>query len=73
MAFNRDDGVMYLICNSTDTLYKVDLAAGSTLAIGLLGPGLTNPLGLVYVPEVPEPSSLGAIAAMGLIALRRRR
>lgn len=73
LAYNKDDGTMYLICNNTDTLYKVDMATGAALAVGPLGSTLTNPLGLAFVPDVPEPSSLGAIAAMGLVALRRRR
>jgi sugar lactone lactonase YvrE len=73
LAFNKDDGTMYLICNSTDTLYKVDTSTGAALAIGAVGSTLTNALGLVYVPDVPEPSSLGAIAAMGLFVIRRRR
>jgi sugar lactone lactonase YvrE len=71
MAFNKDDGTMYLIDNSTDQLYKIDLATGTALSIGSTGAG--NLLGLVYVADVPEPSSLGAIAAMSLVALRRRR
>lgn len=55
LAFDRDNGVLYLVDNSTDNFYSINMATGAATLIGSTGSG--NLLGLVYIP-VPEPGSL---------------
>ena len=61
---------VHQVNNNTRNLYKIDVGTGAATVIGATG--ISNPLGLAYVPDVPEPSSLGALAAIGLTMLRRR-
>lgn len=70
LAYDRDNGIMYMIDNTTDFLYKIDVTTGAATAIGSTGTG--NLLGLLYIPKIPAP---GAVALLGLAALplRRRR
>jgi hypothetical protein len=70
MAYNRDNGLMYMVDNSTDTLYTIDMSTGAASAIGSTGAG--NLLGLVYYDPIPAPGSL-AILGLGLLGARRRR
>jgi hypothetical protein len=71
LGYDKDTSSMYLVDSATDNFYKMDLATGAANVIGPMGAG--NLLGLAVIPDVPEPSSLGAIAVMGLVTLRRRR
>lgn len=70
LAYNTDDGRVYFVDNSTDNLYVLDTATGAAVLVGSTGTG--NLLGLAYVTEIPEPGSLGLLAAAGAVALRRR-
>ncbi len=63
-----------LTIGGTAGLYTIDLASGAATSLGNLGSGF----GLVYgLAAVPEPSSVAmlslGIAALGLIAARRRK
>ncbi|MFN0133613.1 MAG: GC-type dockerin domain-anchored protein [Phycisphaerales bacterium] len=54
LAFNKDDGRLYLVCNNTDSLYTIDTASGLATLIGAHGP--SNLLGLVYLPAPVTPA-----------------
>jgi DNA-binding beta-propeller fold protein YncE len=54
MAFNRDNGLLYLIDNTTDNLYTIDVTTGAATVIGPMGSG--NYLGLVYIPDPAPPA-----------------
>ena len=74
LAFDRDNGTLYMVDNNTDSLYTINMTTGAATLIGSTGPG--NLLGLVYIP-VPEPSTF-VLAVLGLGAVswclfRRRR
>jgi len=48
LAYDTDNGLMYLIDGTSDNLYTVDLATGAATVVGSTGPG--NLQGLVYIP-----------------------
>jgi hypothetical protein len=48
LAYDIDNQRVHLVCNYTDTLYRVDTATGSAAPIG--APGGGNLIALVYVP-----------------------
>ena len=64
LAWNPDNGLMYLACNNTDNLYTLDLITGTANLVGSMGSG--NVLGLVWVPDAGpacEPDlTTGAVA-----------
>jgi sugar lactone lactonase YvrE len=47
LAFDPDIGVLYLVDNSTDSLYSLNMATGAATLIGSTGTG--NLLGLAYL------------------------
>jgi DNA-binding beta-propeller fold protein YncE len=67
LAYDWDNGLMYMVDNNTDTLYTIDMGTGLATGIGSTGTG--NLLGLVYIPE---PATLAAIG-LAALGLRRRR
>ena len=48
-------------------------SAPVAIAGGFMAPFTTDATGLFQADAVPEPASLGALAAAGLIVVRRRR
>ncbi|HEX5108300.1 MAG TPA: hypothetical protein VFV95_07640 [Vicinamibacterales bacterium] len=48
LAFDSDNGLMYLVDNLSDTLYTVDPVSGAATAVGSMGPG--NSFALAYIP-----------------------
>jgi len=44
---------VHQVNNNTRNLYKIDVGTGAATVIGATG--ISNPLGLAYVPDVPEP------------------
>jgi len=61
---------MYLVDNSTDNLYTINMGTGAATLIGSTGSG--NLLGLAYVNPVPEPATM-AVLGLGIAAMLRRR
>lgn len=70
LAYDFNNDRMFLIDSATDTLYTLDLTTGAANVVGSTGAG--NLLGLAFVPEIPEPSTL-ALAGVGLASLLTRR
>jgi DNA-binding beta-propeller fold protein YncE len=70
LAYNHDNDTMYMVDNSADNLYTIDLTTGAATLVGSTGTG--NLLGLVYVP-IPAPSALALLGVAGLIGRGRRR
>ncbi len=69
LAYNRDDGRLYLVDNSTDNLDWIDVTTGAANLIGSMGSG--NLLCLAYIP-IPAPATL-ALLGLGALAIGRRR
>lgn len=70
LAYNFDNDTMYMIDNTADNLFSVDLSTGAATVIGSTGAG--NLLGLAYVNPVPEPATL-AVLGLGIFAALRRQ
>jgi DNA-binding beta-propeller fold protein YncE len=71
LAYNFNNDTMYLVDSNTDNLYTVNLQTGAVTIVGSTGAG--NLLGLAFVPEIPEPSTLAAAGLLSGAALLRRR
>ena len=72
LAWDSTNDVMYLADPGTDNLFTINLSTGAATAVGSTGAG--NLLGLVFIPEIPEPSTLAlAGIATGAALLRRRK
>ncbi len=68
MAYDYNNDIMFMVDNTADMLFKMNLATGEAVSIGSTGSG--NLLGLAYVPE---PATMGLLVIGGAIALRRRK
>ncbi len=62
------DGLLYAALG--DDLATLSLSDGSATVLGDIGPSVAN---LAYNPPIPEPTTLGLLAASGLLLTRRRR
>jgi DNA-binding beta-propeller fold protein YncE len=71
LAWDSTNDRMFLVDSSTDNLFTIDLTTGATSLIGSTGTG--NLLGLVFIPEIPEPSTLALAGIAAGAALLRRR
>lgn len=67
LAWNFDNGMLYLIDNTTDNLNTMNLATGEAVVVGSTGSG--NLLGLVYIPE---PATLSLLGLVPLVLHRRK-
>ena len=76
LAFDPETATLFGVDNGLhadiepEALYTVDLVTGATTLVGR--PGVRNPLGLEFLPE-PEAAALGLVAALGLLARRRKQ
>jgi hypothetical protein len=68
LAYNAANGILYMVDNTTDNLYSMNLTTGEANIIGGLGSG--NYLGLVWIPT---PASAALLGLGGFAATRRRR
>lgn len=75
LAFDAD-GTLYGVQNTTDSIYRIDVATATRTLIGPLGVAGVNPLGFEIV-AVPEPAgmliSLAAIFGAAAVVGRLRR
>ena len=71
LAYNTTDHRLYMVDNSADNLYTINLTTGAAELVGSTGSG--NLLGLAFIPDIPEPSSLALAGIAVAAALVRRR
>jgi hypothetical protein len=79
LAFDPTDGTLYMaVTDPSPSLYRVDTLTGAATFVGVLHQPGTPPnatIGFVsgLAAAVPEPAGSGAIGALSLIVLARRR
>lgn len=73
---NNSSAFASMLTGGTDKLYSINLSTGAATLVGTIGNGTTIYSGLTAANAVPEPASLatvGAAAALGLLARRCQR